>query len=384
VKIVFLTTDNRDHFRNSTDPIPVFGPAPDALLRGFALLPEVEVHIITCARRPLPAPENLAPNLVFHSVFVPQIGWMRTLFQGCVRAVRKKVRELGADIVHGQGTEGHNALAAALSSFPNVATIHGNMRAIARLERPRPFTYNWLAARLEGWAIPRNDGVVCITRHAQEEVRGLARRTWVVPNAVDTSFYQVNAEPAPDVPAKILCLGRVRPLKNQIALIRAMDPVANNRRFDLVFVGGADEAEPYGAEFAALVKARSWCSRIGHSTREKLQVLLKKASLLVLPSLEENCPMVVLEAMAAGVPVVGAKVGGVPDLIEEGRTGWFCDPRDGESMRKAIETALANPAVAAEVARLAQERALERFHPKSVAQRHVEIYREVIASRGGH
>src|SRR5690242_11225846 len=91
LKVAFLTTDNRDHFRHSNAPIPVFGPAPDALLRGFALLPEIEVHIVTCARIPLKAPEGLAPNFIFHSLLVPQIGWMRTLFQGCVRAIRRKL-----------------------------------------------------------------------------------------------------------------------------------------------------------------------------------------------------------------------------------------------------------------------------------------------------
>src|SRR5215475_15882714 len=94
LKIAFLTTENRDHFRRSTESIPVFGPAPDALLRGFALLPDVEVHIVTCARVPLQPPPGLASNVIFHSLPVPPIGWMRTLFQGCVRAIRKKLRDI--------------------------------------------------------------------------------------------------------------------------------------------------------------------------------------------------------------------------------------------------------------------------------------------------
>jgi len=59
----------------------------------------------------------------------------------------------------------------------------------------------------------------------------------------------------------------------------------------------------------------------GFASRTDLKAHLRQATLLALPSLEENCPMVVLEAMAAGVPVVAARVGGVPDLIEEGKTG---------------------------------------------------------------
>ena len=95
---------------------------------------------------------------------MPRIGWLRTGYQGCIRAARKKLREIQPDIVHGQGTERDCAISAAFSGFPNVVTVHGNMRKIARANCARPFSFLWLAARLEGFTLPRTDGVVCITR----------------------------------------------------------------------------------------------------------------------------------------------------------------------------------------------------------------------------
>ena len=91
--------------------------------------------------------------------------------------------------------------------------------------------------------------------------------------------------------------------------------------------------------------------------------------------------MVVLEAMAAGVPVIAAKVGGVPDLVDEGKTGIFCDPNEPESMRGAIARVLTNISAAREMASRAKVRAREKFHPKVIAQRHIEIYREVLSER---
>ena len=114
--------------------------------------------------------------------------------------------------------------------------------------------------------------------------------------------------------------------------------------------------------------------------REELKALLRQATGLVLPSLEDNCPMTVLEAMAAGVPVVASRVGGLPDLIEEGNTGFFCDPQEPASIPAAIEGVLLNPATAAAVARQARQSARERFHPGGIAPRHLEIYREVLSS----
>src|SRR6185503_15447964 len=154
------------------------------------------------------------------------------------------------------------------------------------------------------------------------------RRTWVVPNAVDASFFELQAQPPPGKSAKILCVGYVCPRKNQNELIRALDPLVKRFKIELLFLGGARQGQPYDDEFLALVQARPWCQHLGLTSRDKLKAHLTESTLLVLPSLEDNCPMVVLEAMAAGVPVVAARVGGVPDLVEDQKTGLFCDPLD--------------------------------------------------------
>jgi glycosyltransferase involved in cell wall biosynthesis len=324
------------------------------------------------------SPEKLAGNIFFHSLYVPTLGWMRTAYQGCIRAVRRELKRIRPEIVHGQGTERDCALSAVFSGFPNVLTIHGNMRRVARVRKAQPFSFLWLAARLERLTIPRSQGVVCITRHTQEAASSLAKHTWVVPNAVDAVFFDLDPQPPPGAPARILCVGDLYALKNQNALIRALDPLAESRKFEVLFLGKARAEEPYAAEFFRLVKARPWCGYRGFASREELKAYMRQATLLALPSLEENCPMAVLEALAAGVPVVAARVGGVPDLIEEGQSGFLCDPLEADSMRAAIERVLGNPAGAREVARQAKLRAKARFHPEVIARRHMEIYREVL------
>jgi glycosyltransferase involved in cell wall biosynthesis len=378
MRISILTTDNREHYKDYASPAPYFGTAPEALLQGFAGLPEAEVHVVSILRQPVPSPKTLAPNIFYHSLHVPKIGWIRTAYQGCVRASRKKLREIRPDIVHGQGTEHDCTISAVFSGFPNVVTIHGNMRLIAKVNQVKPFSYLWLAARLETFTLPRSDGVVCITRYTQAAVADLARRTWVVPNAVDASFFEVDAQPPPEEPPRILCVGLVCPRKNQNAFIRALDSVARERKFEVVFLGQVTAGRPYDDEFLGLVQARPWCRHGGFADREALKTQLRAATLLALPSLEDNCPMAVLEAMAAGVPVVAANVGGVPDLVEEGKTGLFCDPLDANSMSGAIEKSLANGSAMRQMACEARARALERFHPTVIARRHLEIYREVI------
>lgn len=104
--IVQITTDNHELFREYRKSVPCLGTAPEALLQGFGQLPDVKVHVVSCTQKSMASsPEKLADNIWFHSLLVPRTGWMRTGYQGCVRAIRRKIREIAPDIVHGQGTE---------------------------------------------------------------------------------------------------------------------------------------------------------------------------------------------------------------------------------------------------------------------------------------
>jgi glycosyltransferase involved in cell wall biosynthesis len=90
--------------------------------------------------------------------------------------------------------------------------------------------------------------------------------------------------------------------------------------------------------------------------------------------------MSVLEALAAGVPVLAAKSGGLPDLIEDGVTGLLCDPSDSDNMRAGVSKLLDDASLARAMADKARQQARERHHPLVVARRHVEIYQEVLSS----
>ena len=349
MKLALLTTDNRQDYKDYGAPVPYFGTAPEALLQGLALLPEVEVHVVSCTQQPVTAPQKLAANIFFHSLLVPRLGWARTAYQGCIRAVRRKLKVIQPDIVHGQGTERDCAMSAVFSGYPNILTVHGNLRLIARVTRAPVLSYWWLAARLEAFAVPRSHGVVCLSGYTQAALAALARRTWVVPNGVHAAFFEVNAQPAPGAPPRILCVGNISTRKNQNAFIRALDGLVGKWDLHAVFLGRAQRGDPYVEEFFRLVQARAWCVWEGFADREKLKEWYREATVLALPSLEDNCPMAVLEAMAAGVPVVAARVGGVPELVEDGKTGFLCEPLDGPSMRRVIEKVLTAPAAAAQV-----------------------------------
>ena len=371
-----IIPDNRDEFGNYAEDLPVFGPAPTALLEGMAQETDLEIHIVSCARKPMYAPNKLGRNIFFHLLLVRQWGRLRSAYSGCILAIRKKLQELKPDIVHGQGTERYCALAAVFSGFPNVTTIHGNMRAIAKLNRAPILSYQWCAAKLEQITLPRTDGVICLSEHTQALTRESAPRTWLIPNAVTNDFF--NVRPSQSASRELLCVGTISALKNQNSLIRALDPLAERYSFKLIFLGDGVRFDPYVKEFLRMVEARPWCVHTGFVNTASLQTFLSRATALVLPSLEDNCPMVILEAAAAGVPVMAARVGGIPSLIKGGQNGLLFDPYNVESISMAAERYLADSQFARQMADNARALAETVFRPTVVSRQHMGVYREVV------
>jgi len=379
VKIAFLTTDNRESDRCYSLPYPYFGTAPAALLDGFTAYSEAEVHVISCTQRQMSSPVKLAKNIWFHSLHVPRWGWLRSGYAGCIQSVRGKLSQIRPDLLHAQGTERDCAASSVFFRGPKILTIHGNCRAIAKLRGSPPFSYWWLQAWLERFCLPRFAGVICISRYTRDWVSGLAKRIWLLPNAVDAEFFRIIRSPPHDSPS-ILVVAHVDARKNQIGLIRSLDPLARQLSFEVRFFGKCAN-DPYGKKFLELIGTRPWCVWGGMLDREKLRSEFSKASVLMLPTWEDNCPMVVLEAQAAGVPVIASNVGGVPDLIEDGFTGILTDPSRPETMPQALKTLLDKPDFARRLADQGRKQATARFHPRIIAEQHLQIYREAIATR---
>ena len=379
LRIAFVTTDHREHFKDYNNPQPYFGSAPKALLQGFRAMPnEVEVHVISCLQKtPISSPNKLADNIYYHGLHVPNIGWMKTGYLGCIRAVRDKLQEIQPDIVHGQGTERDCAMCAVFSGFPNVLTIHGNMRMVAEFLKAKPLTYYWFASRIERLCLWKTDGVVAISSYTQSNVAPYTKQTWLVPNAVHSSFF--NLPRRPDSPPRILCAANTGSRKNQIGLIKALEPLAATRPLKLILAGGGSKADVYFRNFQQLVGERPWCEYLGALDQNTLQNEMSRATMGILPSFEDNCPMVILEAAAAGLPFAASAIGGIPDLIAHGDNGMLFSPDKSEEIQSAVEYLLRNSEARERLAACAHRKAEARCHPLVVARDHLRIYMRVTA-----
>jgi glycosyltransferase involved in cell wall biosynthesis len=376
MKIVQITTDNRNHLKKYDLPAPYFGTAPAGLLDGFRNIPGVEVHVVSCASFRMTIPEKLEDNVWFHQPYVPKPGWGRSLFLGCAWSIRRLLKDLKPDIVHGQGTERECAMAAVLSGFPNVLTIHGNMRIHAARPEQRGNFYYKMAAALETYTLKRTNGVVAISNYTMDLVKPLTRRAWLLPNAVDRQFFE--AEPVPQAIPRILFVGSLDERKNPLGLLRACEQMLRAGECTLTFAGQSNASLPYVQEFLKTADSFPGVELPGFIDRDELRNYFERSSILVLPTFEDNCPMVVLEGMAAGLPVAASRVGGVPDLISHDVDGLMFDPHQPAEMRTCLERLVREPKTRERLGAAGVITARQRFHPQVIAAAHLEIYREVL------
>jgi glycosyltransferase involved in cell wall biosynthesis len=204
-----------------------------------------------------------------------------------------------------------------------------------------------------------------------------------VANAVDFSKFE-NVEPGRlrrelEVDAEtpvLLSVGRLSKQKGLQHLLRAMPEVhkeISNARLVLV---GAGEDEAALKDLTGELGLEGAVSFLGW--RSEIPEFLKDTDLLVLPSLWEGMPNVILEAMACGVPAVATEVGGTPELVSDGETGFLVPPADSDALARSIITLLQDRELRTRMGQQAHELARSKFSPERMIERNEQLYTELL------
>lgn len=194
------------------------------------------------------------------------------------------------------------------------------------------------------------------------------RRISVLPSGIDVR----RTAPGPArTPPVVVTAAVLEPRKAIDVLIRAVAPL--DVRLDIF----GDGSERSRLEDLARRLGANVCF---HGRTDDVRDRLAEADLFVLPSRGENLPISILEAMAAALPVVATRVGGVPELVEDGVTGRLVEPDDPFALGVAIEEILADDAARVAMGRAGAARAAEHFDAAAAGVRTLALYRRLCAS----
>lgn len=259
-----------------------------------------------------------------------------------------------------------------------VAQIHTPLAMIAPWEGWATRHDVAVASWLEGFPLRRADVIVSPTHAVARAVGELYRldmgRITVLPLPVNAP--QGPLPVASGAPPRVLFVGRIEPLKNPMFIVRvAKEILRKEPDAEFLFVGKANGDHATTVKQAAQeLRAGSAIRFVGHLHPDELDQLRLLARVCVVPSRYESASYAVLEAMAAGRPVVAARVGGIPELVEDGVHGFLVEPDDVGAWTEAILQLLNNGRLADEMGQQGRDAATSTFHPDRIAAQRVALY----------
>jgi len=279
--------------------------------------------------------------------------------------------------------------AARLAGIPAVVSVHLPMDQYHG-------SGQWLRARLGRWLYTGIDralnhslgtSLVFVSENVRREQIGRghvrATQTRVFPTGVDLQRYEslpdrtgLRAEfgSTPDA-VVLVCVGRLELEKGQDVLLHATARLAEQHvAFQLWLVGDGPQREALEKQ----VKAAGLADRVTFfGYRADIPRLLGAADVFVLPSRYEVAPIALLEALAAGLPVVASRCGEIPSWIEQGCEGLLVEPEDAAALTAALAEVILQPARRAQLAQAARARR-SRFSDQSMTAAYYELYRRLL------
>jgi glycosyltransferase involved in cell wall biosynthesis len=315
-------------------------------------------------------------------------GWRRMapaalkLWAGLTResfAVARALRSSSVDLLHVQVVSSDEAvLAARLARIPHiVGTLH--------IDSSQSQTRHWLPEFVTTRCLHRAIAVSESTKADwARRTRLSQRKTVVIPNGIDPQRFcrrlgKIEARQMLGLPIEAPVIAAVGRLSVQKGFAYLLDAVARltpiHPKLTVALAGDG----PARAELREQAARSGLADRVRFlGFQADVQPVLDAADVFALPSLWEAMPYALLEAMAAGLPVVASSVAGVPEVVVQDETGLLIPPRKSAALAAALDRLLASPALRDRMGQAARERVVERFNEQNMISQTFELYRELL------
>jgi len=361
-----------DFPRDPEDPCGGVQAVSVHLVRGLSRLEGTEIHVVT-EDPACPAPhESCWGHVRIHRL--PRLG--RTTLRDAIgpgrRQMGRYLEALAPDVVHAHDVYG---LMVQGLRIPRVFTIHGQIYRDTRVSGgrfPRIRSWLWKQVELRGWSDQPH--VISISPYVREQLAGIVSGTiHNIDNPIGESCFHL---PRCEERGRVFCAAAINPRKNTLRLVQAFSHLLRmGVNAQLRLSGGGDK--DYLDRVLLLIQENGLekhVTLLGRAAYATIQDEMARAAAFALVSLEENSPMAIEEAMAAGVPVVTSNRCGMPYLVREGESGFLVDPNDPEEIADRLRQLLTDDELRRSLGAKGREIALDRFHPTKVATRTREVY----------
>ncbi|MBI3864311.1 MAG: GT4 family glycosyltransferase PelF [Planctomycetia bacterium] len=290
-----------------------------------------------------------------------------------IMAVARRLRELRPDVLHTHNPAAH-IVGAPAARWAGIPVVVHSRHGMHESHGWSTTLGNRLATRLTHCMVAVSTAAATISR---SDDRGPENRLAVIRNGVDLNLYRQRGKSAPHTSFKAIHAARLdNTTKDQRTLLRAVRLVVDRKPdFTLDIVGDGSDRTTLEALCDEL-KLRSHVQFLGF--RHDVHELLPQADLFVLSSVTEGLPMTLLEAMAAGLPIVSTDVGGISELVRHQETGLLVAPQNPEALACAILELVHDPQRSVDMGRAGRRRVEQEFDIRVVTARYEELYRTLL------
>lgn len=261
--------------------------------------------------------------------------------------------------------------------LPVITTLHGTDITLVGADRSYlPITR---------YGIVQSDGVTAISQYLKDATKEIFQfdDIKVIPNFVCETDYQrhpveeLRRDLAPHGELLLVHVSNFRPVKRPVDCVEIFARVLKQKiRARLVMVGDGSE-RPNAEHRARCLGVYDKCSFVGK--QPKIVDYLSATDILLLPSEQESFGLAALEAMACEVPVVASRVGGIPEVVTDGETGFLSEVGDVEKMADDAARLLTDEKLRNEMGRRARQSALSRYSTDIVIPQYIEFYERVLS-----
>lgn len=293
--------------------------------------------------------------------------------------LNRLIKEERIDIIHSHGYKSnlYGLIASKLSGVPIMATLHGWTGEDKKIR---------LYEKLDKWIIKKIDHLVSVSPSMSKELEkiGISNgEVTFIPNAIDTDrFNSLNAKDnvcqelgIPENSVVIGTVGRLNYEKGHIYLIRAIKDICYQMpKVKLLIVGDGHLKENLKKEAQDLGIGKNV---LFTGARKDIVSVYKSMDIVVLPSLTEGSPLVLLEAMSMGLPVIATRVGGIPSVVEKG-VGILVSPASDEELKKAILFLLKDSSLRNTMGERARQKIVSQYSIDTFYKKYTDLYSLII------
>jgi glycosyltransferase involved in cell wall biosynthesis len=227
--------------------------------------------------------------------------------------------------------------------------------------------------------------IVAVSQAARDDIRSVYRepdhKLRVFLNAVADPLTPASSNGAKHQPDRVVCIARLFPSKGQDVLIRALALLKDKHpQLQAELIGDGPARDSY-VQLARELGLTDRCAFAGSLRHDEVLKRMRAATLTVLPSRSDNCPLVTIESLAVGTPVIASRVGGIPEVVRDGVDGFLVPPDDPQTLAAKLSLVLANADLLRELRANARAGFLLRFEQRQAVREQVE-WLEAMQSNG--